>query len=87
MSASTITTVDARNQFSDILNRAAYGGEHVVLTRRGKAVAALIPVDHLRLLEQIIERLEDRIDLEAALRVLDDESDEVLDWDEVARDL
>ncbi|MEL6443663.1 MAG: type II toxin-antitoxin system Phd/YefM family antitoxin [Bacteroidota bacterium] len=84
---STITTVDARNQFSDILNRAAYGREHVVLTRRGKEIAALIPMEHLQILEQVLAKLEDDLDLAEALRVLDDEGDEVLEWEEVARDL
>ena len=86
-SVSTITTVDARNQFSDVLNRAAYGREHVVLTRRGKPIAAVVSYEDLQILERAIEELEDQIDLEEATRVLADEDDEVLDWEEVARDL
>jgi hypothetical protein len=37
----------------------AFGKERVVLRRRGKEVAAVVPIDDLRLLED----LEDRIDL------------------------
>lgn len=81
-----VSTVDARNQFSDILNRAAYGRERVVLTRRGKPLAALVSIEDLRILERLIEAMEDRIDLEEAERVLT-EDDEVLDWKEIARDL
>ena len=35
---SKISTVDARNSFSEVINRAAYGKERVVLTRRGAIV-------------------------------------------------
>jgi prevent-host-death family protein len=52
----------ARDEFSDILNRVAYKGERIVLRRRGKDVAVLVPVEDLELLEEI----EDRIDIEAA---------------------
>ena len=55
-----------RQDFSDTINRVAYGGERIVLHRRGKDVAAVIPIDDLTLLEE----LEDRLDLEDAERVL-----------------
>ena len=85
--STSVSTAEARNQFSDVLNRAAYGHEHVILTRRGTEIAAVIPIAHLRLLEDTIEKVEDKIDLEEALRVLADDSDEVLDWDGVVREL
>ena len=54
----------ARSQFADILNRAAYGGERVILERRGKGVAAVVSMEDL---ENLIA-LEDEADLKAALR-------------------
>jgi prevent-host-death family protein len=57
-----ITTVDARGRLSELLNRAAYGHERVVLTRRGKPVAALVPVEDL----ELIRAAEDAEDLAAA---------------------
>ena len=57
-----VTTVDARRDFSDVVNRVAYGHERMVLTRRGKRLVAVVPVEDLELLEN----LEDRIDLDAA---------------------
>jgi antitoxin (DNA-binding transcriptional repressor) of toxin-antitoxin stability system len=48
-----------REGFADAINRAAFGNERVLLRRRGRAVAAVVPIDDLRLLEA----LEDRIDL------------------------
>lgn len=56
----------AREQLAEVLNRVAYGGERVVLERRGKGVAAVIPVEDLELLEA----LEDRYDVEAARAAL-----------------
>ena len=54
---STLSTVEARGNFSDLVNRSAYGKERVVLTRRGKGVAAVVPIEDLRLLEAIEDRL------------------------------
>jgi prevent-host-death family protein len=56
----------AREGFSDTINRVAFGKERVVLRRRGKEVAAVVPIDDLRLLEE----LEDRIDLADARAAL-----------------
>lgn len=55
-----------RQEFSETLNRVAYGRERIVLHRRGKSLAALIPVEDLALLEA----LEDRVDVEDAERIL-----------------
>lgn len=42
-----MTTVEARENFSDMINKAAYGNEQVVLTRRGKKLVAVISLDML----------------------------------------
>ena len=59
----SITTVSARNDFSSVLNRAAFGKERVILKRRGKAIAALVPLEDLALLQS----LEDKLDSAAVL--------------------
>lgn len=61
-----ISTAEARDQFSEIVNKAAYGKERMIVTRRGKALAALIPIEDLRILEE----MEDRKDVEDANRIL-----------------
>jgi prevent-host-death family protein len=61
-----ISTVEARNKFSNIINRVAFGKERVILTRRGEEVVALIPAEDVRLLEA----LEDHLDLEDARAAL-----------------
>lgn len=65
-----ISTVEARNQFSSLINRVAFGKEQMVLTRRGQKVAAMIPLEDLRLFERLLERLEDQADLEDAREAL-----------------
>jgi len=39
-----ITTVAARQHFSDLINRVAYGKDRVVLTRRRRPLAAMVPI-------------------------------------------
>ena len=60
----TMTTVKAREAFSEVLNRSASGKERIVFTRRGKGVAALIPLEDLAL----VEAAEDRQDAEEIRR-------------------
>ncbi|MBF0166598.1 MAG: type II toxin-antitoxin system Phd/YefM family antitoxin [Alphaproteobacteria bacterium] len=54
----TLSTADARGQLSDILNRAAFGKERVVVSRRGKPLAAVVPLEDI----ETLEALEDTLD-------------------------
>jgi prevent-host-death family protein len=63
---SAMSTVEARSHFSTLINRVAFGKERMVLTRRGEELAAVVPVEDLRLLERLFERLEDQLDLDDA---------------------
>jgi prevent-host-death family protein len=75
---------EARGEFSDLVNRAAYRHERVLLTRHGKAIAAIVPAEDLELLEA----LEDRDDLEAARMALaDPDNQEEIPWEQVKADL
>lgn len=64
--AKKLSTSEARQEFADIVNRAAYGGERVILHRHKKPVAAVIPIEDL----ELIERMEDEIDIAAARKAL-----------------
>jgi hypothetical protein len=55
-----------RDGFADAINRAAFGNERVLLRRRGRAVAAVVPINDLRLLEALEIRI-DLIEARAAL--------------------
>jgi len=61
-----IAVADARRNFSDAVNRVAYGKERLVLKRRGKGVAAIVPMEDL----EAIEAIEDKIDLAMAKKAL-----------------
>ena len=63
---SAVTTAAARKNFSDLINRVAYGKDRVVLTRRNKPLAAVVPIEDIDLIEEI----EDREDLKAARAAL-----------------
>ena len=60
----TISTTAARDRFADILNRAAYGKERVVLTRRGRPLVAVVPIEDV----ERLEALEDERDAEEVRR-------------------
>jgi prevent-host-death family protein len=53
--AQEIPVTQARAEFADLVNRVVYGGERIVVTRHGKAIAALVPAEDLARLEQLDE--------------------------------
>jgi prevent-host-death family protein len=57
---------DARQHLSEVVNRAAYAGEAVYLTRRGRRLAAVVPVEVL----EALEAAEDATDVAAARAAL-----------------
>ena len=64
--ANAIPISNARQDLAELCNRVAYGGERLVIARRGKARAALVSMADLKLLRA----LEDAVDLAAARRAL-----------------
>lgn len=70
-----ISVVKARDQMADVLNRVAYSGERIILERRGKGVAAMVSMQDLALLEE----LEDRQDLKAAVKARKEKGGVTLD--------
>ena len=61
-----VSTTKARHDFAETINKVAYGGDRVVLHRRGKDLVALVPVEDLEFLEE----LERNAELEAARTAL-----------------
>lgn len=61
-----VTSGDLRGHLADVLNRTAYAGERVVVTRHGKRIAAVIPADDLELLEAL-ENARDAAALEQSI--------------------
>ena len=77
-----MTITEARSNFADLVNRATYAKERILINRRGKPVAAIVPIEDMELLEKI----EDAIDVKLARKALS-ESEEIIPWEEVAKEL
>ncbi len=76
----SVSTVEAREKFSEIVNRAAFGQERIVLTRRGKALAAVVPIEDLEWMQE----LEDQQDIESAEAALEDVAKNgTVPWEEI----
>ncbi len=54
----TVTASDLKTNHSDVLGRAQYGHERIAVTRHGKEVAAVVPIEDARLLETLEEALD-----------------------------
>lgn len=63
----SFTTMNARKEFAELINRASYGKERILISRRGKNIAAVVPIEDVELLAKI-EELQDIQDAEKALR-------------------
>jgi prevent-host-death family protein len=74
---------EARGSFSSTVNRAAFGGERVILTRHGKRIAAVVPIQDLELLEA----MEDAVDLDEARAALAQAGNKRISWDDLKRQL
>jgi prevent-host-death family protein len=69
---------EARDELPDLVARAAYRNERTVIAKRGRPLAVLISMNELALLDQLLEEHRDRVDAEAADRVIADETDEIV---------
>ncbi len=45
MAEQTINIADAKKRFSELLGKVAYGKERIVITKRGRPMARLIPTE------------------------------------------
>ncbi len=80
----TVPFSEARTHLTDIVNEVAYGGERIILTRKGKQLVAIIPLADLKTLEMI----ENKVDLEdakKALRVI--EKHGTVSWEDTKHEL
>lgn len=81
---SSVSTLDAKDQLSALINRAAVDKERVILTDRGKELVALVPIEDVHLLRAI----EDRLDLKDALAAKAEmERDGGIPWEQVKAEL
>ena len=66
MTPISINTIDAKEEFSELINRVSHHKERIILTRREKEVAAIIPLEDLLLLQAS----KNRSDLDEAVEAL-----------------
>jgi len=83
MDVKTIKSAEARKSFSNLLNESGFGGHRIIVTRKGKAVAALVPIEDL----EAIQAMEDQKDSTEANRILSDPTTEYIPWDQAKKDL
>jgi prevent-host-death family protein len=83
-SMTRLTVTDVRDDFAEVVNRVAYGGERIVINRRGKEIAALVPVEDVAMLEA----LEDRVDIARARKALAEaRAKGTVHWDDLKAEL
>ena len=61
-----VSMTKARQDFTNIANRVMFGDERICIEKNNKPAVAIVPVEDL----EILEALEDKIDLEEALKAL-----------------
>lgn len=66
MTTSFISSIDAKEEFAELINRVAHSKERIIITRRGKEVAAIVPLEDLYLLQAS----QDKSDLHEAVEAL-----------------
>jgi len=79
-----VTAAFARDHLSDLLGRAEYAKERVVIRKRRKRVAALVPIEDLELLEAL-EDERDLADIRARLKEWKRSGEPLIPIEKIAR--
>lgn len=83
----SLSSAEARKNFADILNRVAYGSEHIAIRRSGKEVVYLISTQDYEIFQQLLEQAEDKSDIEIAESRMNDLQQETVSFDEFFADI
>jgi len=75
-----------RERFSEIVSRAAYGGEPTIIERSGKPVAALVSIEDLEAMVAL-EDLMDGQEAQRRLKAIADGRDDVMSAEDFNREL
>ena len=84
MTWTAVSVADARSDLAELLNRVAYGGERLVITRHGRELAAIVPVEDVKLADRL-RRFVARKDVARALAELD--AGKAAPWEQLRREL
>jgi prevent-host-death family protein len=84
MTTGYMNTIEAKEDFADLISRVSHHKERVILTRRGKEVAAIIPIEDFALLQVS----QNKSDLEEATEALKEARDKgVITLDDLIADM
>jgi len=79
---SRMTTSEIRRIFTDVVNQVTQTGERVIIRRRDRDIAAIVPIEDLKL----IERIEDEIDI-AEVKIILADNESPVPWEEAMMEL
>lgn len=66
-----VSARDARDHLASILNHVAFGGKRYTLTRHGNGIAVIISVEEWKVIERLMQKLEDEEDIRDADEALE----------------
>ena len=81
-----LSMAEFRNDMAAPINKVVYGGERLILTRKGKGTVAMVSLEDLAL----IEKLEDEIDVREARKALAEmkrTGEKPIPWEQVKAEL
>jgi prevent-host-death family protein len=80
----TVTSEEVRDSLGELINRVKYHQERMKVTRRGKPVMALVPLEDLKFLEDM-DAYEDALDLPIVRQRLEefDRTGIAIPWEQV----
>lgn len=84
----TVTSEEVRDGLGELINRVAYGGERVMVTRRGKKIVGIVSAEEMELLDAVLDAIEDEIDIPLIKeRLAEVERGEFVPWEQVKDEL
>lgn len=66
MTTTSVNIAEAKEDFTELVNRASHHKERIIISRRGKDIAAIIPLEDL----QLLLSTQDKLDLDEAVEAL-----------------
>jgi len=83
-----IKPYEAKRALTSVINKVSIGHKPIIFESRGKDLAVLISMEDFRMYQQMLEKLQDQIDREEAIRILNDPNEQDrISWEDLKREL